>query len=259
MGNSDPNDFVVLCPGVSTEREESPDSQYLSGNKALEERGDIDVQALIDGSLPEDTPGLGASYVASEAMIRYNNVKHDPENPVLNDAEYAQKLGYRDTIAMPCFGANDNIFMVTYPPDARDTLLVSQLNHTITSYVPVYPRDTLYLVANSRHVTDYAPTEGSIHRSYALPSVAGKMCIPFCTHGASPTGFFWSIVPMLQKSGLTIIGYGSWYGSVYQVLHAPKPYLTEEHPDAIALQEGKAEGRFHRLVPLDDGAWDNPV
>ena len=170
MSSFDANDSVVLYPGVYTKKEKAPVEKYLAENKALEERGDIDVQALINGTLPKDTPGLGPSYVASEAMVRYNNEKYDPDNPVLNDAEYAKKLGYKDIIAMPCFGANDDVFMVPYPPDARDTLLVSQLNHSITSYRPVYPGDTLYLVANSRHVTDYTPAEGSIYRSIVLRS-----------------------------------------------------------------------------------------
>jgi Fe-S-cluster-containing hydrogenase component 2/flavodoxin len=78
---------------------------------------------------------------------------------------------------------------------------------------------------------------------YALPNLNGKFCVPFCTHGASPSGFFWSMVPMLKKRGLTIIGYSSWYGSVYQVLHAPKPYLTDGHPDEIALREAEHFGR----------------
>ena len=48
---------------------------------------------------------------------------------------------------------------------------------------------------------------------------------------------------MLKKKGLTVIGYNSWYGSVYQVLHAPKPYLTDRHPDEIGLKEAKNFGR----------------
>ena len=170
MSDFDAGDFVTLYPGVYTEKEKDLVEQYLADNRALEERGPIDVEALIQGTLPKDTPGLGPSYVASEAMVRYNNEKYDPENPVLNDAVYARELGYQDIIAMPCFGANDDVFMVPYPPEARDTLLVSQLNHSITSYVPIYPGDTLYLVANSRHVTDYTPIEGSIYRSVVLRS-----------------------------------------------------------------------------------------
>jgi flavodoxin len=78
---------------------------------------------------------------------------------------------------------------------------------------------------------------------YSMPKLEGKLCIPFCTHGASPTGFFWSMVPMLLKKGLTIIGYNSWYGSVHQVLHAPKPYLTDGHPYDIDLKEADDFGR----------------
>jgi hypothetical protein len=170
MGNYDPNDFVVLYAGAYTDRERALVDKYLADNKAIEERGDIDVQALVSGTLPKDTPGLGPSFAVTEAMVRYNNEKYDPENPVLNDSEYARKLGYRNIIAMPCYGAHDDTFMVPYPPGARDTLLVSQLNHSVTCYKPIYPGDTLYLVEDSRHLTDYTPTEGSTYRSIVLRS-----------------------------------------------------------------------------------------
>lgn len=78
---------------------------------------------------------------------------------------------------------------------------------------------------------------------YRMPNLEGKLCVPFCTHGASPSGFFWSMVPMLEKKGLSMLGYNSWYGSVYQVLHQPKPYLTDGHPDEIALKEAEDFGR----------------
>jgi len=78
---------------------------------------------------------------------------------------------------------------------------------------------------------------------YEMPSLDGKLCVPFCSHGASPAGFFWSMVPMLQKKGLTIIGYNDWYGGADQVLHAPKPYLTDGHPDEIDLKEAEEFGR----------------
>jgi len=70
-----------------------------------------------------------------------------------------------------------------------------------------------------------------------LPDMTGKLCIPFCTHGASPAGFMFSIVPALQRKGFTIIGYNDWYGGVEQVLHAPKPYFTDGHPDETDLKE----------------------
>jgi len=79
--------------------------------------------------------------------------------------------------------------------------------------------------------------------AYNMPKMNGKYCIPFCVHGTQPIGFFYSLVPTLRKKGLTIIGWGDWYGSVYQVLHMPKPYLTDGHPDTIDLKEAQAFGK----------------
>jgi hypothetical protein len=122
----------------------------------------------VSGTLPAETPGLFPAVPVAEDMVRYNNQKYDPENPILNDAEYARRRGYKDILAMPCFGAHDDSFMVPCPFDMRDTLLVSQLNHSVTNYRPVYPDDTLYMVADSRTVTDLTPPGGSIYRSLVL-------------------------------------------------------------------------------------------
>lgn len=170
MSNVNPDDFVVVYPGIYTEKEKALVEKYIADNKAIAARGEVDVQALINGTLPKGTPGIGPTLVVTEAMVRYNNEKYDPENPILNDAEYAKKLGYENILAMPCYGAHDDSYMTPYPPDARDTLLVSQLNHNVSNYKPVYPGDTLYLIYNSRTVTDLTPTEGSIYRSVAIRS-----------------------------------------------------------------------------------------
>ncbi|MFT3763049.1 MAG: MaoC family dehydratase N-terminal domain-containing protein [Pseudoxanthomonas sp.] len=161
-------DFLTQYPGVYPEHGKALVERYLADNRAIEARGPVDVKALVEGRLPKDTPGIGPAVVVTEAMVRYNNGKYDPDNPLLNVAEYARKLGYRDILAYPTFGANDDIFMVPFPGDARDTLLVSQLNHSITSHAPIYPGDTLYLVANHRSVTDLTPQQGSIYRSLAI-------------------------------------------------------------------------------------------
>lgn len=77
---------------------------------------------------------------------------------------------------------------------------------------------------------------------YRMPDLTGKLGFVFCTHGAMPYGIFFSMVSNLLKKGLTIIGWADWYGSVEQVLHAPKPYFTDGHPDEIDLQEAKQFG-----------------
>ena len=72
---------------------------------------------------------------------------------------------------------------------------------------------------------------------WKLPQLPGKLCFEFCTHGSEPIGFFASLAQMLVKRGLTIIGWKDWYGSVLQVLHMPKPYLTDGHPDTIDVDD----------------------
>lgn len=78
---------------------------------------------------------------------------------------------------------------------------------------------------------------------YQMPRLDGKLGFVFCSHGTAPLGIFRSMVPFLRRKGLSIIGWNDWYGSVYQVLHAPKPYFTDGHPDEIDLDEAEQFGR----------------
>jgi len=78
---------------------------------------------------------------------------------------------------------------------------------------------------------------------HQMPQLPGRLCVPFCTHGSEPMGFFYSLNTILKKRELTIIGWKDWYGSVVHVLHMPKPYLTDGHPDPIDLDEAEDFGR----------------
>ena len=77
-----------------------------------------------------------------------------------------------------------------------------------------------------------------------MPKMPGKMAFLFCTHGVGPDGFMWSFSQTVVKRELTIIGWSDWYGSVFHVLHQPKPYHTDGHPDATDLQEAEAFGHM---------------
>jgi NAD-dependent dihydropyrimidine dehydrogenase PreA subunit/flavodoxin len=107
---------------------------------------------------------------------------------------------------------------------------------------------------------------------YNMPKLEGKLCFPFCAHGSAPAGFMFSVVPALKRKGLTIIGYNDWYGSVDQVLHMPKPYVTDGHPDEIDLKEAEnfgremavraqriSSGQTHLIPKLPKGAKADPL
>jgi hypothetical protein len=160
--------YETLYPGVYTAREAPLVAQYLAQNRAISDRGPIDVRALVAGRLPADTPGLGPVIHATEAWVRYNNAKYDAESPLRNDAAYARRLGFADILAFPSFGAHDDSFMVPWPTTARDRLLVSELNHELTNHRPIYPGDTLYLVADERTVLDLTPPSGSTFRNVVI-------------------------------------------------------------------------------------------
>lgn len=163
-------DFQVLYPGVYTDYEIAAVEQYLADNAAIKERGPVDVHALVDNyeAYKAANPGIGPVIDATEAWVRYQNDKYDPYNPIRSDAGYAQAIGYDDILAYFSFGAHDDTLMVPWPTSIRDKLLVSDLNHSITGYVPIYPGDTLYLVADEREILDLTPPEGSTYRSIAI-------------------------------------------------------------------------------------------
>ncbi len=77
---------------------------------------------------------------------------------------------------------------------------------------------------------------------HQLPPMDGKLCFLFCVHGSEPVGFFASLADSVLKKNFTIIGWNDWFGSVYQVLHMPKPYMTDGHPDAVDLAGAEAFG-----------------
>jgi len=164
------SDFLTVYPGVLTDMEKEAVAAWDAANKAIDERGPVDIQALVSGTLPEGVPGVGKKIEVTREMLLYNAGKYDPENPVLTDAAYAKKLGYQDIVAYVTFVANDDIIMPKYP--ARDKLLVSDLNHNITSYKPIYPGDTIYTVITKRYSEDITPPEGSTYRNLCIYSEA---------------------------------------------------------------------------------------
>ncbi len=164
------NKFTVVFPGIWTEREKPHAVAYLAKIKELEDRGPIDVQALISGKIEKGTQGFSNILEVKEDMMLYNAKKYDPGNKLYTDDAYAQSLGYRAKIAMPGFAAHDDSFLTAFPAAARDFLAVTGLNHSVTQLAPVYAGDTLYLVKDKLELHDLTPKEGSTYRNLYLRS-----------------------------------------------------------------------------------------
>ena len=107
------------------------------------------------------------------------------------------------------------------------------------------------LVAHWREPDNIAILEES------LPNLSGKHCFIFATHGMGRKQVFPSMAEKLQRKGLTVIGYRSWYGSCLLQL-VPKPYFSDGHPDEIDLKEAADFGRemvdhSHRISQGETG------
>lgn len=165
MGNGA---FKTVYPGVWTPREEPYAKAYQDKIRELEERGPIDVEALISGRIPQGTQGFTNMLEVKEDMMRYNAQKYDPDNPLYSDDAYAQSLGYASKLAMPAFGAHDDSFLTPFDSRSRDFLAVTGLQHSITQLKPVYAGDRLYMVKDKLELHDLTPPEGSVYRNLYL-------------------------------------------------------------------------------------------
>jgi ferredoxin/flavodoxin len=79
--------------------------------------------------------------------------------------------------------------------------------------------------------------------SHDMPRMDGKHCILFSTHGGAPVGQFWSMSRNMLKKGMTIIGWGDWYGADFMTPHSSIPDAEWGHPDEIDLAEAEAFGK----------------
>ena len=72
----------------------------------------------------------------------------------------------------------------------------------------------------------------------------GRHVFSFCTHNTYWDEYFPSILPMLEKQGLKVIGWDHWFGSAYGPLNQPTPYLTDGHPDREDLKAAEEFGKM---------------
>ena len=156
-----PDDFIIQYPGVYHEEAKEAMAKYFA---MIAEINNTEVTGadIVAGNIP--AVKLGAKLELSGDFIRYCTEKYAPEYGLMLDSETAKKYGYEDIFGMIGLSSCDDVFTIPNPPEARDTLLVSQIHHTVESFKPVYPGDTLYMIRDKSIITDLTPSEGSIYR-----------------------------------------------------------------------------------------------
>lgn len=156
-----------VYPGKWIEKEKNAMEAFLAENEAINNRGEIDLEALKRGALPEDTPGFAGSWTVTEEFAKDRASLYDV-NPLYFDSKYAQKSGFKDIICYPSIGCRDDSFLRAIPKDAMDGFAPTDLNHTNTFLKPIYPGDTLYYIIDKRNLTDMTPSGGASFRAVAL-------------------------------------------------------------------------------------------
>lgn len=160
--------YKIFYPGVYSEEEKQILSAYKAEKDALNNRGDINVDDLIHGRIPQGTPGIGRADKVTKTKLMSNYLQADPENPLYQDPDYASKSPYGAVIALPTMVAHDGAFFDAMPYQLRDTLTISGLTHDFDILKPVYEGDTLYYVTDEQTFTDITPAEGSEFRTFDI-------------------------------------------------------------------------------------------
>ena len=156
-----PDDFVMQYPGVYEGEARAAMDKYFA---MIEEINATEVTGADIAAGRVREPKLGAKLNLSADFLRYCTEKYAPDYGLMLDSEIAKAHGYDDIFAMIGLSACDDIYTLPTPPEARDTLLVSQISHHIESVRPVYAGDTVYMVRDKTVVTDLTPQGGSIYR-----------------------------------------------------------------------------------------------
>ncbi len=75
-----------------------------------------------------------------------------------------------------------------------------------------------------------------------MPASDSKLAFSFCTHGTLPALYFPLVIPRLQRKGLKVVDWKSWYANC-SIQIFPEPYYTAGHPDEQDLKEAKSWGK----------------
>ena len=164
-------EYEIFYPGQYSEEDQKVIEAHQKKLDAVNNRGEIDVQALVNGTIDPETPGLGHGpfgvFKCEEYMCQFDADNYAPDNPLYHDDAYAQAAGFDKRICIPMSG-DRGMFWAEMPAELRDNLVVSGLNHVRYFHKPVYPGDTLYSVTDHQEFVELTPEKGSEYRTFGI-------------------------------------------------------------------------------------------
>lgn len=160
--------YQTFYQGKYTDREKEGLKKFLAEAEALKKRGEIDVNAMLRGNLPENTPGAPTVLKVTADMMAYDANKYDPDNKLYTDDAYARAHGYQGKLAMPTFAACDDLILTAFPMECRDVMCVCSLDNAVEQLRPVYEGDTLYIVKDAMDIRDITPETGGTYRNFCI-------------------------------------------------------------------------------------------
>lgn len=168
MNNELKSKLELYYPGIYSAEDKKLLDSLQKQFDAINNRGEIDIDALVGGRLDPGTSGVlpFIQTVNETDMDRFAR-NFDPDNPLFHSKEYASQTWFSDIIAYPTYPC-PQMLLTPMPAGLRDYMLVNGLSHSNTLHRPLYKGDTLYTVVDHREVTDITPAEGCVFRTFAI-------------------------------------------------------------------------------------------
>jgi len=165
------SEYEIFYPGQYSEEDKKTVEEYKQRLDAVNNRGEIDLQALISGTIDPKTPGLGrrpfGAFECKDYLCQFDADNYEPDNPLYHDDDYARAAGFEKRLCIP-LTADKGMFWAPMPAPLRDNLVVSNLNHVRYFHKPVYPGDTLYTITDRQDFVELTPEKGSDYRTFGI-------------------------------------------------------------------------------------------
>lgn len=165
--------YEKFYPGAYNQEDQKVIDSYMAKLSDINSGGPVDVEGMIRGRVnAENDVRIRGDFLGSVTTIEPHQAErerlnYDPDNPLYSDDDYARSMGYRGKICIPPV-YDLSVNWREMPPEMRDNLVISGLNHRIEFFEPIYPGDTLFPITEKAGAIELTPEKGSEYRTFAI-------------------------------------------------------------------------------------------